>query len=110
MNPFIARTPEPPYYAVIFSNTKTANDHGYSEMAAKMENLASEQPGYLGIESISDSHGKAITISYWESEESIRSWKQNTEHLQAQQTGKTTWYEDYAVRIAKVERAYSMHD
>ncbi len=38
-----------PYYAVVFSNTRTEGDFGYAEMARKMEELAKEQPGYLGF-------------------------------------------------------------
>ena len=105
---FIADTPQPPYYAVIFPNVKSEDTLGYNEMADKMEQLASQQPGYLGIESVSDSNGNAITISYWETEASILAWKQNAAHQQAQATGKSTWYKDYKVRIAKVERDYGI--
>ncbi len=31
----IAKTPEPPYYAVIFSSHRTEGDNGYSEMAER---------------------------------------------------------------------------
>ena len=106
MNTFISQTPEPPYYAVIFSNTRTERDRGYNLMAEKMEQMASNQPGYLGIESVRNSNGDGITVSYWESEAAILSWKQNVDHQQAQEAGKSTWYADYKVRIAKVERAY----
>jgi hypothetical protein len=29
----IAHTPEPPYYAVIFTSVRTPGDHGYAAMA-----------------------------------------------------------------------------
>jgi len=32
----IARTPRPPYYAVIFTSLRTEGDRGYAEMAARM--------------------------------------------------------------------------
>lgn len=75
-------------------------------MAERMEQMASNQPGYLGIESVRNSNSDGITVSYWESEAAILSWKQNVDHQQAQEAGKSTWYKDYKVRIAKVERAY----
>ena len=108
MSGFIADTPEPPYYAVIFPNVKSEETQDYEAMADKMVQLASQQAGYLGIESVSDAQGNAITISYWESEEAILAWKKNTAHQQAQDTGKAVWYKDYRVRVAKVERAYGM--
>ena len=100
----IAKTPEVPYYAVIFTTLRTDNDRGYGEMAEKMETLAKEQPGYLGIESAREELG--ITVSYWESLEAIKNWKENLEHSYARKLGREKWYEKYHLRIAKVERDY----
>lgn len=96
---------QPPYYAVIFTSVVTQSNEGYSEMAEKMESLAKQQDGYLGIESARSEVG--ITVSYWKNLESIRRWKQNIEHLQAQSKGRSSWYQSYTVRIALVEREYS---
>lgn len=95
------------YYAVIFSSQRTEGDKGYSNMAEKMERLAAEQPGFLGVESVRDASGAGITISYWDSLEAIRNWKQNSSHQEAQEKGKQVWYQNYSVKICKVERAYS---
>jgi heme-degrading monooxygenase HmoA len=99
-------TPEPPYYAVIFTSRRTDGDHGYDVMAARMVALASTQPGFLGVESARGTDGLGITVSYWRDEVSIAAWKRDTEHRQAQRAGQQTWYADYQVRVAKVERAY----
>ncbi len=101
----ISQTPDPPYYAVIFTSERTAVNNGYNEMAERMVELAEEQPGYLGHESARESLG--ITVSYWDSLEAIKHWKQNTEHLIAQQKGRSEWYASYKTRICKVERDYS---
>jgi len=100
----IAATPAPPYYAVIFTSERTSADDGYGDTAARMVALAEQQPGYLGHESARE--GLGITVSYWESLEAIRSWKQQTEHLLAQQQGRQQWYAAYKVRICRVERDY----
>lgn len=92
------------YYAVIFTSTQTEVEEGYAEMATKMVELAKAQPGFIGMESARSEIG--ITVSYWESLEAIKNWKANMEHLEAQEKGKTTWYKNYKVRIAKVEREY----
>ena len=96
-----------PYYAVIFTSTQTKNIDGYLEMAIKMEELAKTQKGFLGIDSAKETVG--ITVSYWESLETIKNWKQNSEHLLAQQKGKSQWYNWYNVRICKVEREYEFN-
>lgn len=101
----LAKTPKPPYYAVIFSNVRTAIDGGYAEMADRMVALASDQPGFLGFESAREEIG--ISVSYWKDLESIKNWKANTEHQAAQQYGIQDWYAHYITRIAKVEREYS---
>ena len=100
----IANTPPPPYYAVIFTSLKASDDEGYAEMAQRMEELAREQPGYLGFESARSEIG--ISISYWKDLNSIKKWKSNLEHQEAQQKGREKWYSCYEIRIAKVERAY----
>lgn len=102
----IAKTPEPPYYAVIFSNHRTQVDEGYDEMASRMLELAAQQPGFLGVESVRDKLG--ITISYWQDLDSIKKWKANAEHLQAQKLGIEKWYSSFKTRIAKVERDYGI--
>ena len=100
----IAVTPEPPYVAVIFTSTRTDGDRGYAAMAARMDELAAEQPGFLGVDSARS--GIGITVSYWRDEESARSWKGVTAHLVAQRRGRDVWYSDYRVRVAHVTWEY----
>ncbi|PTM11765.1 MAG: antibiotic biosynthesis monooxygenase [Bacteroidetes bacterium] len=92
------------YYAVIFTSTLTKNTEGYGEMAQRMEDLAKQQDGFIGIDSAREDVG--ITVSYWKSLDAIKAWKQNSEHLLAQQKGRNQWYSWYNTRICKVERAY----
>ncbi|GAB2704778.1 antibiotic biosynthesis monooxygenase [Mucilaginibacter koreensis] len=100
----IANTPQPPYYAVIFTSIRTCTDEGYSDMVTEMVRLAQQQEGFLGVESARNETG--ITVSYWASPEAISNWKANAQHLLAQQYGKEKWYTQYKVRICRVERDY----
>lgn len=102
-----ASLPQPPYYIVAFSSLRTEGDQGYAAMADAMADLASEQPGYLGVESARGADGFGITNSYWTDEASLIAWKEIAKHLLAQKLGKERWYQHYALRVAKVERAYS---
>jgi heme-degrading monooxygenase HmoA len=102
----LAKTPTPPYYAVIFTSVRTAGDNGYGEVADRMVTLAEQQPGFLGMESAREEVG--VTVSYWQDLDSIKQWKQNVEHLGAQKMGREQWYETFKVRIAKVERDYGL--
>ena len=100
----IAQTPPVPYYAVIFTSLRKEADEGYTAMSDKMEELARQQPGYLGHESARSEVG--ITVSYWSSIDAIKNWKANIDHQLAQKTGREKWYQHYKVRICKVERDY----
>lgn len=100
----IAKTPNPPYYAVIFTSFRTEGDNGYAEMAEKMEELAKAQKGFLGIESARD--GLGITVSYWETLEDIAAWHKHAEHKLAQMSGYKTWYQSFKTRVCLVERDY----
>jgi heme-degrading monooxygenase HmoA len=103
----LARTPEPPYYAVIFASIRTSQDDaGYGTAADRMMKLASEQPGYLGVDSVRDATGVGITVSYWSSEAAIAAWRRNAEHTLVREQGRKNWYVEYELRVAKVERAY----
>lgn len=102
----IAQTPEPPYYAAIFTSVRTEGDHGYAEMANKMNELAARQPGFLGVESAREELG--ITVSYWVDLDSIKAWKADLEHSEAQALGHRKWYSSFQVRICKVERDYGI--
>ena len=106
MSNSIAKTPKPPYYVVIFTSLRTEGDRGYGRMAERMEELAAEQPGFLGVESARTADGLGITVSYWSSEEAIATWKAQAEHKIAQETGQRVWYSDYHLRVARVERDY----
>ncbi len=101
-----ATLPEPPYYAVVFTSLRTEGDNGYAETATKIEKLAAEQPGYLGIDSARAPSGFGITVAYFRDEASIAAWKQQPDHAEAQQHGRDHWYRSYALHVAKVERAY----
>ncbi len=101
-----ANLPSPPYFAVIFSSRLREGNDSYVATANRMLELAADQQGFLGAESARGSDGFGITVSYWESTESIAAWRAHAEHRLAQENGKTAWYEHYEVRVARVDRAY----
>ena len=101
-----AKTSQAAYYAVIFTSLRSREDNGYEETAQRMLALASEQPGFLGVESARDQDGFGITVSYWKDLDAIKAWQNNIEHRDAQILGRGQWYEFYNVRICKMEKEY----
>lgn len=102
----LAKTPAPPYLAVIFTSARTEGDRGYEAMAERMVALAEGQPGFLGMDSVRGEAGVGITVAYFRDEAAIAQWRAHPEHRVAQREGRETWYADYEVRVARVERAY----
>ncbi len=100
----IKNFPSPPYYAVLFSSKLSKDSTGYEDMAEFILSKARAHEGFLGFESAREHTG--ISISYWESLDHIKTWKEDAEHLVAQQMGKKQWYQEYQIRICKVERDY----
>jgi heme-degrading monooxygenase HmoA len=96
-----------PYYAVIFTSKQSANLEGYQKTSERMEKLVKNQVGFLGMDTAKSDIG--ITVSYWDSLESIKNWKQNLEHQIAQKSGKEKWYTNYKVRICEVLKEYSFN-
>lgn len=101
-----AKTPEPPYCAVMFSSLRADDGAGYDAMSETMAELAMQQPGYLGIESARGEDGFGITVSYWANMDDVKRWKAQAQHQIAQRLGIERWYDHYEVRVARVERAY----
>lgn len=99
----LANTPQPPYYAVIFTSVRSDGDNGYGETGKQMLELASQQPGFLGFESARQEVG--ISVSYWEGLEAIAAWKEHAAHRLAQAHAKE-WYSTFRVRVCRVEREY----
>lgn len=99
----IANTPQPPYYAVIFTSQRTEGDNGYAEAAKHILELARQQPGFLGYEGARQDIG--VSVSYWESLDAIRAWKAHPEHRKVQEM-EAVWYGESRIRVCKVERDY----
>jgi hypothetical protein len=71
-----AKTPPPPYYAVIFTSRRTDGDNGYEAMSQAIFELAMKQPGCLGAEHAREEGGIGITVAYFTDEAAISARKQ----------------------------------
>ena len=92
-------------YAVIFHAEIAQLDDEYFATAKKMRELAMTHYGCLDFVATTEG-SREIAISYWPSLDHIQHWKQNAEHLQAQQQGRSRWYKSYKVEVVNVLRTY----
>jgi len=96
-------------YAVIFRAEVAELDDEYSSMAMRMRDLAMSQYGCTQFTSCTQGNTE-IAISYWQTLDQIRQWKQNTEHLVAQGMGRAKWYRSYSVEVVELLRSYRSPD
>ena len=93
-------------YAVIFKAKLAKLDEEYSQVASRMRELALKEYGCLEFSSVTEDYTE-IAISYWENQDQIASWKNDSEHMLAQELGKSKWYESYNVQVVEVIREYN---
>ena len=90
-----------PFYAVIFSSTKSDDREGYAEMDEKTMALATQMPGFLGYEGVNNGQN-SIFISYWKDKHSIDTWRVNATHKLAKASA-SRWYKRYLSQVCLVE-------
>lgn len=88
------------------SRLRPENQAAYSEMADKIHALALEMPGFISIKTFSASDGERVSIVEFESEETLRAWREHPEHKIAQKLGQTTFYSQYQIQTCQVIRQY----
>lgn len=101
-----ARTPAPPYVAVIFTSRKRVDDAGYREMSSRIADRVEGQPGFLGMESVRETEGFGITVSYWRNQDAVTAWRADPAHTEARMLGRSRWYAAYRIRVCEVQREY----
>ena len=94
-------------YAVIFRAEINKLNDAYFEMASSLRELAKNKYGCVDFTSVTEGD-KEIAISYWENLESIKKWKQDPEHIIAQNLGRSQFYKSVQVQIVEVQREYKI--
>jgi heme-degrading monooxygenase HmoA len=89
---------------VLFRSKLVEEPAGYDEMAEEMETLARTMPGFIDVKSYRAEDGERLTIVWWESEETLKQWREHARHRVAQNTGRANWYAYYKMDVAEVVR------
>lgn len=84
----------------------------YLEMAGRLRPLLEQIDGFISVERFQSlsTPQKLLSLSFWESEQAVRAWREQEEHRQAQQQGRDGWFADYRLRVVSVLRDYGLHD
>ena len=96
-------------FAVIFRAEINEPDGAYARTAIRMRKLATRKYGCSEFVAVTEGNSE-IAISYWENEADILAWRQDAEHLAAQELGRCKWYNNYQVQVVKIIRDYKKTD
>ena len=92
-------------YAVVFPSISSGVDEeGHEKMLAELYGRVQDIEGFLGLESASSSPFK-LAVAYFDSLESINTWDKIA-HIAAKNKARSTWLEDWQIRICKIENIY----
>ncbi len=98
-------------HAVIFEvELKDGKKEDYLAIAARLREQLVTARGFISIERFQSlvNEGKLLSLSFWEDEASILSWKANLDHKDAQLQGRSSIFKDYRICVVKIERDYTM--
>ncbi|CAM3809731.1 antibiotic biosynthesis monooxygenase family protein [Parendozoicomonas haliclonae] len=93
-------------FVVIFQAILTVPEDEYLQTASQLRELALNDYGCLKFVAMTEGD-QELALSWWADEESIRHWKQASDHLMAQQLGRERWYSSYSVEVGKITRKYA---
>lgn len=95
---------------VVLFATKKRSDIDLDEYAARnerMSELVQGIPGFIDIKGYVSDDGERINIARFESEDALKAWRLQPEHVETQQRAREAYYEDYWVEVCQTVRSYS---
>ncbi len=92
------------YVTVFRSRLRPGVEAEYRAEAEKMLELASAMPGFSSFKTFSAEDGERVSLVEFDSEETLRAWREHPEHRRAQQLGRERFYSEYAVQVCKQVR------
>ncbi len=100
-------------YAVIFEVwVKPEGKDEYLQIAAEMREKVAQIDGFISVERFQSltEEGKLVSLSFWESEAAIKTWREQIDHGRAQALGRHQLFKDYRLRVTQVMRDYGPND
>ena len=80
----------------------------YARVAARMDELAHQMPGFRSIKTFQATDGERVSIVEFDSEEDHQAWRRHPEHQEAQKLGRELFYSEFQIQVCRLERAYGM--
>ena len=76
----------------------------YATMDEELEVVARAAPGFVDVKAYTAEDGERLTVVRWRDAESLRAWRENARHREAQRLGRAHWYREYHIEVAELVR------
>jgi heme-degrading monooxygenase HmoA len=76
----------------------------YVALVDRMAEIAKTMPGYVSHKGFFADDGERVTIVEFETEEGMRAWRTNPEHVAAQKLARQRYYIEYHVQVCTLDR------
>jgi heme-degrading monooxygenase HmoA len=83
-----------------------ADVDAYGKLSARMYEIVSAMPGFLGEKEYVAADGDRVSIMRFASAEALLAWRNEPEHVEAQRLGREVYFQTYDVTVCDVARAY----
>ncbi len=77
----------------------------YEQTGARMVELVSAMPGFLGMDYAATDGGELL-VARFESHEALRAWHEHPEHRLAQELGRERYFARYRIEVCDEVRSY----
>ncbi len=88
------------------SRLRATGAAAYGEHAERMGELARGMPGYVEHKTFVAEDGERVTVVRFADPASHAAWARQSDHVEAQHAGRTTYYDQYSIAVATVERGH----
>jgi len=88
------------------SRLRRENEAAYHPEADRIYALAQTMPGFVSLKTFHADDGERVSIVEFESEETMRAWREHPEHRKAQALGRELFYSEYQIQVCPVVRQY----
>ncbi len=94
----------------VFPNEE--NKQEYLDIAAKLKPMLADVEGFISVERFESlqTKGKILSLSFWESEEAVEKWRNETIHREGQANGLGHIFSNYRIRVGSIIRDYGMSE
>jgi len=80
----------------------------YSRRSKRLPELVQQHPGFISIESFETPDGEEVSLELFESDESVKAWRDHPEHRDTQRWAREEFYSWYSTQVSEVIRGHEI--